>query len=119
MDKVKQLREPFPWMEHAASLQHTPNKLGNPKYKPIGYGQEIVVEDEEVRANPLVKAANSVTGPEKMVARGFEKLSDNIVHGFGIRYTPWTKVMHIFNTIYAILTILICFYRTDFVNLTV
>lgn len=123
MDKVKQLREPFPWMEaiSLSSNKTTPTNTraaAKPQYATNTYNDELETEDDETKSNPLIRTANKVGETEKVLARGFEKLTDNIMQGLGIRYTPWYKLMYIVNTIYAILTFGTCFIKTDFVNLT-
>jgi len=116
-DKVKQLREPFAWMEFAVSSKESPSRPSNSQF--AVYKDEIETEDEEAKSNPIIRVTNRVYDAEKILARNFEKFSDNLVQGLGLRYTPWYKVMLYTNIIYALFTLLICFMRSDFINLTI
>lgn len=125
IDKVSQLREPFPWLENvpaitksSSSFNATPNGFDN--YRIGTFQSEDESEDEEMRTNPLVKAVNTVWQPEKALAKSVESTFDNFSQEIlGLRTTPWFRLMQWSAIIYCILTLCSCFLRTDFINLTV
>ena len=46
-------------------------------------------------------------------------MSNNIATKLGFSYVPWFTLTKIVLTIYTIITILVLFFRADFVNLTI
>lgn len=102
-DKVSQLREPFEWMESTTAPKPSPNRPSSSQFK--SYADDLETEDEESKLNPIIRVTGKVTGVEKTLARGFEKFSDNLSQGLGLRYTPWYLVMVYSNVLYTILTL--------------
>lgn len=119
IEKVAQLREPFGWLEASATLKNSPSKGSYSQFASYKDEVEVETEDDETLNNPLVKATSQVGDRERNWARLFESVSDNFSQGLGMRTTPWFKVMQYFNILYSVMTLLVCFLRTDFVNLTV
>lgn len=62
------------------------------------------------------KRIKNVEGP---IIMKFENISTNLAKGMGFEYVPWFTVTKIVLAIYTTLTLLILFYRSDFINLTV
>lgn len=46
-------------------------------------------------------------------------MSTNIAHKLGFSHVPWFTLTKIVLTIYTIISIMVLFFRTDFINLTV
>lgn len=110
-NKVKELREPFPWMEHNTTIKQSPvsgaNRSSNNVFSSTTVYKEEIEIEEELQANPIIRVTNNVSDREKLLARGFERLADNLMQNIGIRYTPWYKVMQIINVLYAVMTLCI------------
>ena len=123
-DKAGQLREAFGWLDAfsapAARGSGSKETGSQPSFYQIReYKDEVESEDEETLSNPIVKATK-IWQPERTLARGVESVSNNFAQGFlGLRSTPWFRTMQWSAIIYYILTLMSCFLRTDFVNLSV
>lgn len=46
-------------------------------------------------------------------------MSDQIAARMGFHQVPWFRLTVLVLAVYALLTMLVCFYRTDFINLTI
>lgn len=114
IEKVKQLREPFVWMESVNYVKQSPSRLNNsynsfasrninPGYD---YKEDYETEDEILKSNALLKATTRVRDKEITWARLFESMSDNLSKNLGFTSTPWYKAMQVIKVIYLALTML-------------
>jgi hypothetical protein len=56
---------------------------------------------------------------EQQIIQSFDNISHNIAYKLGFNYVPWFTLTKIVLGIYSVLTCLVLFFRTDFLNLTV
>ena len=56
---------------------------------------------------------------EATIVGGFENFSDGVARSMGLDGCPWYLLTIIVLWIYIILTLLACFFRADFLNITI
>jgi hypothetical protein len=104
---IKQLENPFGFLETVKDMEvanfDEPDD-GQPKTK---LEQAMIANDEKYKAQ------------EMKLVKSFDNFSNNIAHKLGFSYVPWFTFTKIVLAIYTINTCFVCFYKPDFVNLTI
>eukprot|EP00347_Sterkiella_histriomuscorum_P014348 403361215 len=93
--------------------------------KPFGF-MTAYYEQEKILAvgvssdpNERLKQFTQITRVEKTVESKFDEVSQTVASKLGMKEIPWFRWTMNLTVVYTILTILVCFHRQDFMNLTV
>jgi hypothetical protein len=93
-----------------------------PQKKSMSYAfqnEDLEIEEDE-KFVKVKRAVGAVHHKEVEYAERIESFADNLAHKLGgYTSTPWWTALYSGTLIHALLTMLCCFYKSDFINLTV
>lgn len=91
-----------------------------PQKKQTSFGFAEDDFDEEAQDNQILRVVGTVYKQEHVYSNAVENIADKLTQKYTkFHSTPWYTLLYLTTIVHGVLTMLLCFYKTDFINLSI